>query len=166
MGRRMKVSVRKVGPDEFDALMEWRMRVLQEVFPISENEDRSAVRANNESYYKKHLADDSHTACFAVDSDSRQIVGCGGICYQEEMPSPDNPSGTNGYLMNIYTVYEYRGRGIGRKIVEFLIEDAISRGTDKIYLESSSTAKQFYHEIGFSDMSDYMKYGKNVSGID
>lgn len=70
---------------------------------------------------------------------------------------PDNPSGTNGYLMNIYSLPELRGEGIGRQIVEFLIDDAKSRGTEKIYLESSSMAKRLYHEIGFSDMIDYMK---------
>ena len=84
-------------------------------------------------------------------------MGCGGICYQSEMPSPDNPTGTNGYLMNIYALPELRGEGIGRQIVEFLIDDAKSRGTEKIYLESSSMAKRLYHEIGFSDMMDYMK---------
>jgi len=86
-----------------------------------------------------------------------RIVGCGGICYQREMPSPDNHTGTNGYLMNIYAMPELRAEGIGRKIVEYLIEDAKKRGTEKIYLESSDMAKRLYHEIGFTDMSDYMK---------
>ena len=88
---------------------------------------------------------------------SGEIVGCGGICYQSEMPSPDNPMGTNGYLMNIYALPEKRGEGIGRKIVEYLIEDAKQRRTEKIYLESSGMARRLYHEIGFSDMKDYMK---------
>lgn len=75
----------------------------------------------------------------------------------EAMPSPDNHSGKNGYLMNIYTLPEYRGEGIGRKIVEFLINDAKEKGTEKIYLESSGAAKHLYYEIGFLDMPDYMK---------
>lgn len=153
----MNVLVKQAGLDEFDDLMEWRMRVLQEVFPVSEGGDRSVIRRNNEDYYKKHLAEGTHTACFALDTDSGQIIGCGGICYQEEMPSPDNPSGKNGYLMNIYTLPEFRHEGVGRKIVEFLIADAKSRDTEKIYLESSGVAKHLYYEIGFGDMPDYMK---------
>ena len=35
-----------------------------------------------------------------------EIIGCGGICYQSELPSPENLSGINGYLMNIYTLPE------------------------------------------------------------
>lgn len=153
----MSVSVKKATLSDLDALMEWRMRVLAEVFPAGEQENRTLIRTNNEMYYRRHLADGTHTACFAVDDKTGRIVGCGGICYQNEMPSPDNPSGTNGYLMNIYALPETRGGGIGREIVEFLIDDAKRRGTEKIYLESSSMAKRLYYEIGFSDMIDYMK---------
>ena len=94
--------------------------------------------------------------CFG-SKESGEIVGCGGICYQKEMPSPDNLTGTNGYLMNIYTLPEYRGRGVGRKIIDFLVDEAKRKGTGKIYLESSKDAKHLYEEIGFSDMQDYMK---------
>ncbi len=153
----MKVLVRKATLSEMDILMEWRMRVLREVFPPKEGEDRSLIEANNEEYYKKHLTDDTHTACFALDEENGRIIGCGGICYQNEMPSPDNLSGTNGYLMNIYTLPKVRQEGVGRKIIEFLVKDAKMRGTEKIFLESSGAAKQLYREIGFSDMKDYMK---------
>ncbi len=153
----MSASVKKATLEDLDSLMEWRMRVLAEVFPAGEQEDRSDIRRNNETYYRQHLADGTHTACFAVDDETGRIVGCGGICYQREMPSPDNPSGTNGYLMNIYSLPELRGEGIGKQIVEFLIDDAKRRGTEKTYLESSGMAKRLYYEIGFTDLPDYMK---------
>ena len=154
----MKRSVKKASLAELDLLMEWRMRVLAEVFSDHIEPDWETIRKNNESYYKEHLADGTHTACFAIDENTDRIVGCGGICYQKEMPSPDNLTGTNGYLMNIYTVPAYRGEGIGREIVEFLIEDARLKGTEKIYLESSKAAKHMYLEMGFADMKDYMKF--------
>lgn len=153
----MKLSIKRASLDELDMLMECRMRVLAEVFSDSEQPDWEAIRKNNEDYYKETLSDGTHTACFAVNEDDGKIIGCGGICYQKEMPSPDNLTGTNGYLMNIYTLPEYRGHGVGRRIVEFLIDDAKKRRTEKIYLESAKDAKHLYEEIGFSDMQDYMK---------
>lgn len=75
---------------------------------------QSIKNRNNEAYYREHLADHSHTACFAVET------------------------------------------GTGR-IIEYLINDAKERGTEKIFLESSGVAKKLYHEIGFADMEDYMK---------
>ena len=40
-----------------------------------------------------------------------EIIGCGGICCQSELPSPENLSGINGYLMNIYTLPGMRVHG-------------------------------------------------------
>ncbi len=153
----MKLSVKRASLNELETLMEWRMRVLAEVFSDSEQPDWEAIRQNNEDYYKEALSVGTHTACFVVNEDNGGIIGCGGICYQREMPSPDNLTGTNGYLMNIYTLPEYRGHGVGKRIVEFLIDDAKKRETEKIYLESAKAAKHLYEEIGFLDMKDYMK---------
>lgn len=153
----MDIEIRKADLFDLDRLMEWRMRVLAEVFFDDGTKDNEVLKKNNRSYYEEHLADGTHTACFAVVKRTGEIVGCGGICYQKEMPSPDNLTGTNGYLMNIYTIPEVRSEGIGRKIIEYLINDAKERGTEKIFLESSGVAKKLYHEIGFADMEDYMK---------
>ena len=153
----MKLSVKMASLDELETLMEWRMRVLAEVFSDSEQPDWEGIRKNNEAYYKEALSDSTHTACFVINEENGEIIGCGGICYEKEMPSPDNLTGTNGYLMNIYTHPEYRGHGVGRKIIDFLVDEAKRKGTGKIYLESSKDAKHLYEKKGFSDMQDYMK---------
>ncbi len=152
----MNISVKKVGIGDLPLLIEWRMRVLHEVFADYSDAAWDSIRLNNEKYYAEHLTDNTHTACFAFDADGG-IAGCGGICYYEEMPSPDNLSGACGYLMNIFTVPEMRGNGIGRKIAEFLIADAKERNTAKIYLESSEAAKGLYECMGFRPMRDYYK---------
>lgn len=153
----MDIEIRRAGIEELAVLIEWRMRVLSEVFAANKDADNLTIRSNNEAYYRKHLSDGTHTACFAVAQGDNQIVGCGGICYQAEMPSPDNLNGVNGYIMNVYTVPEFRGMGIGEKIVMFLINNAKQHGAGKIYLESSDAARKLYRKIGFADMKDYMK---------
>ena len=152
----MEIKIRKAADAEMELLLQWRMRVLREVFSLGANADTDKLKQANEEYYRLHLADGSHTACFAMNDDG-ELIGCGGICYQEEMPSPDNENGTCGYLMNIYALPEYRGRGVGRKIVEYLLAEAKERGTQKIYLESSDMAMSLYQEIGFTPLEGYMK---------
>lgn len=153
----MEIGIYKATLADMELLMEWRMRVLREVFAISDGSDTAALERKNREYYEQHLQNNSHTACFSKNTQTGKIVGCGGICYQEEMPSPDNLSGTCGYLMNIYTLPECRGMGVGQKIVRFLIQDAQERGTGKIYLESSKSAKRLYQSVGFTELQDYMK---------
>ncbi len=153
----MEIEIIKADLRDLPLLMEWRIRVLRDVFSIPDDVDTTSLEQANCQYYKQHLREDSHMACFARKKGTGVIVGCGGICYQEEMPSPDNNSGSCGYLMNIYTLPEYRKLGVGREIVKFLIRDAKHRGVEKIYLESSDSGRQLYQELGFSEMQGYMK---------
>ena len=96
------MEIRLVDVSELGTLMTWRMIVLREVFDVPANDPMTALKAQNEAYYARHLADGSHIACFAVDEG--EIVGCGGVCLYDEMPSPDNPNGRCAYLMNIYVL--------------------------------------------------------------
>ena len=133
--------------------MKWRKEVIFNVFGIEANE--TLLDANRE-YYRQHILDETHQAIVAsIDGED---VGVGAVCLSEELPSPDNPSGKCAYLMNIYVREPYRNHGVARKIVNHLVSMAKAEGCGKIYLESTDMAKPLYHECGFTDMENMMKY--------
>ncbi len=153
----MEIKIRRAELPELSLIMEWRMRVLREVFCLPEDTDMTELYSENEQYYREHLRDGTHTAVFACAGE--RIIGCGGICYQTEMPSPDNPNGKCGYLMNIYALPEYRRMGVGREIVSFLIKDAQLKNVKKLSLESSEMAEKLYQSTGFlRNEHFYLKY--------
>lgn len=159
MGR---VAVMGASVDDIDELMAWRMEVLREVFPVSEDDSMEDLERRNRNYYVKALSEGAHVACFArADGET---VGCGGVCLHTEMPSPDNPSGKCAYLMNIYTRPRYQGRGVGSAVVNWLIEEARKRGAEKVYLETSDAGRRLYEKVGFSDMDGYMKLEEQGKG--
>ena len=152
----MEIKIRRAELPELSLIVEWRMRVLREVFCLPEDTDMTELYSENEQYYREHLQDGTHTAVF--DCAGERIIGCGGI-YQEEMPSPDNPNGKCGYLMNIYALPEYRRMGVGREIVSFLIKDAQLKNVKKLSLESSEMAEKLYQSTGFlRNEQFYLKY--------
>lgn len=106
-------------------------------------------------YYQRAIPAGEHIACFAHVGE--EMVGCGGICFYREMPSPDNPSGYCAYLMNIYTRPSFRGHGIGRAVVAWLIRQARQREITKIYFETSENGRPLYEKMGFSNMNGYMR---------
>ncbi len=152
-----EVNIRQADASELKTLMQWRMEVLHAVFQIPDEESLPELHEANEEYYRAALADGSHIACFAEQNGT--AVGCGGVCIFREMPSPDNPSGGCAYLMNIYTRSAYRGTGVGRKIVTWLVEKAREKGITKIYLESSDSARSLYQGLGFIPMENYLRLG-------
>lgn len=151
----LETIINKATLQELDTLMQWRMEVLHHVFAIPEDADMASLEIANRKYYEKQLPIGGHIACLVRQCG--EIVGCGGICIYNEMPSPDNPSGQCAYLMNIYCREAYRHQKVGRKIVSRLIEQADRLGITKIYLETSKDGKRLYTSMNFEDMADMIK---------
>ena len=110
----------------------------------------------NRLYYENHIADGTHVA-FVASYDGVEC-GCGAVCFTDELPSPDNPTGRCAYLMNIYVREPFRKHGIAHHVVSHLIDVAKKRGCGKIYLETTADGKSVYSSLGFKDMPDMMKY--------
>lgn len=148
------VRVREMPPADIDTLLGWRMEVLATVFADEGPWDAEALREANRSYFEQN-AGGGYVACVAsVDGED---AGCGVVCFQQELPSPDNPSGTCAYLMNIYTRSAFRHHGVGRVVVEWLVERAEAQGAGKIYLEATEIGQPLYEEAGFKPMQGMMK---------
>ncbi len=145
----MIINVKRASSPE--ELMSWREEVIANVFGIKAGHTLLEANLN---YYKTHIPDESHVAivasCNGVD------CGCGGVCFSEELPSPDNPGGKCAYLMNIYVRPLYRNKGVAHTIVKHLLDIALERGCDKIYLETTAEGKAVYNSLGFRDMPDMM----------
>ncbi len=138
---------------DIPTLMSWRAEVIEHVF--GEKADESLLLANR-LFYEKHIADGTHYALVAEYDGEK--CGCGAVCFTEELPSPDNPSGQCAYLMNIYVRESFRKHGLAHKIVSRLIDESKYRGCGKIYLETTEDGRPVYQSLGFRDLPDIMKY--------
>lgn len=147
----MSTTIRQV--TAIPTLMHWRKEVIENVFGTTPSK---RLLAANRRYYLQHIADGSHIAIVASVDDTD--AGCGAICLSDELPSPDNPSGHCAYLMNIYVRKNYRSRGIGRQMVEWLVTKAREMGCGKIYLETTDAAHSLYNSVGFKELPGIMKY--------
>lgn len=145
------IEIKKI--KDINVLIAWRAEVIRNVFGKQASE---MLLDANRWYYEQHIADDTHIAFIAgVDGEE---CGCGAVCFTEELPSPDNPSGRCAYLMNIYVREAFRNNGIAHCIVSRLIAEARNCGCGKIYLETTADGKAVYESLGFKDMPDMMKY--------
>lgn len=110
-------------------LMRWRAEVIRNVFGV---EPHPRLLVANRQYYRKHIADGSHLAFVAAENG--EDCGCGSVCFTDELPSPDNPTGRCAYLMNIYVREPFRNRGTAHLIVGRLLEEARKRGQRERYI--------------------------------
>ncbi len=64
-------------------------------------------------------------------------------------PSPQNPLGRSGYIMNMYTVPSWRRQGIATTILQKLFEVASQRGYRRVSLHALPEAQSIYDKSGF-----------------
>lgn len=131
--------------------MRWRAEVLRHVFG---QEPSRRLLVENRRYFREHIADGSHEA-YVASVDGEQC-GCGAVCFYDELPSPDNPTGRCAYLMNIYVRESFRNHGVAHQIVKRLIQEAKNHDCGKIYLETTVDAHHVYRTLGFDDMLGFM----------
>ena len=106
-------------------------------------------------YFEKKLADHSLVEWLLEDHGS--VAATAAIAFFEFPPSYTNPSGVKGYITNMYTAPQYRGKGIASEMLEKLKEEAKIRGVQEIWLISSVYGRSVYKRSGFIEEDNYMR---------
>jgi GNAT superfamily N-acetyltransferase len=78
-----------------------------------------------------------------------RVVACGGIIFMDRPPYQRNLTGREAYLMNMYTLPEWRGKGAGGAIVAALLKRAREAGAGRVLLDAEEKARRVYEKAGF-----------------
>ncbi len=148
-------TYKKASIDDLELLVSSRVMVLKAANKLHEDTDMSEIEARSREYYKKALAQDTHTAYLVFDGD--RLIGAGGMSYYSVMPTCCDTTGKKAYVMNMYTDPEYRRQGIAYKTLDLLVQDAKARGVDHITLEATDMGRPLYEKYGFVQMPAEMQ---------
>ena len=157
----MNLTYKKATIEDIDILTKTRIEVLRAVNKLSCDIDMSEVEKQSYKYYERALCDGTHIAYLIFDG--CRFVGTGGVSFFQVMPTYHNPSGKKAYIMNMYTIPEYRRKGIAYKTLDMLIGDAKRNGISAISLEATSMGRPLYEKYGFVKMNDEMELPENIA---
>ena len=145
------MTIKKTGANDIETLMQIRLEMLRIVNGLDENAvfDKTLVECSRE-----YFLHGDQTTVFAMDGD--MIAGCASLSYINVMPTFDHPTGKRAHLMNVYTREAFRRRGVGKLMVQFLIEEAKSRAVTEISLDATQMGRPLYKSLGFGDNADGM----------
>lgn len=140
---------------DIDELVNTRIIVLRAANKLSDDIDMSKVKEESYRYYKESLAADEHIAYLVYDNNI--FIGAGGVSFYKVMPTYHNSTGRKAYIMNMYTVPEYRRKGIAFKTLDLLVNEVRKRGILQISLEATAAGRPLYEKYGFRQMTDEME---------
>lgn len=130
---------------DVEALIELRVAFLGEVAG-ADAEDRE-LRGALRDYFGAALAAGEFVSYVAEIQ--RQVIAASGMVFHHHPPSPGNRSGKVAYIMNMYTLPQYRGRGIATELLTRLIAHARQNECARAFLHALPKARSVYERAGF-----------------
>lgn len=137
--------------DDIDILMAVRLETIRKVNGLSDDYQFSSELIEKS---KNYFLEGNQTTVLAIQGGI--AVGCASISYIEIMPTLSHPTGKRAHLMNVYTRADYRRKGIARKLVRMLIDEAKGKGVTEISLDATDLGKALYKSLGFCMSDEYM----------
>lgn len=146
------MEIRKVKAQDINNLVNNRMEFEDK---IKANVDKKIFKEATKLYLEKHIDDGSIISYIAVDGG--RIVSSCILCIYETIPLPSCISGKIGLLLNVYTLKEYRRKGIAYKLLSELFKEAKKLGVSKIELDYTDEGYPLYKKLGFESCDSKMK---------
>ena len=146
-----KISYRKLSDGDLPEFIEMRINQLQEEGAKPLFDLKPALT----EYYQNNLADGTFVSYLAIDGD--KIVATSGMSFVEKPPYYSNPSGKIGLLSSMYTLKQYRRRGIAKILLDKVVQEAKSYGCGAVQITASNMGVLLYTDYGFEKNDNFMQ---------
>ena len=145
------MNIRKADLKDAKLLSEVRkLQLIDEGIDPSCNIDEELA-----AFFKKWLQSEDFIQLIAEENG--KLLSTAAVVYYDLPPSFSNKIGVRGYVTNVYTAPEHRRKGLSKKLLTLLIEDAKSRGIKKLWLGASKLGRPLYEKLGFIKQESYME---------
>lgn len=138
-------TIRTATPLDANAMAKLRIQLLEETEHFSE--DRSSFLHSTELYFSNAIEKETYFG-WIVEMEG-QTVAMGGVNVFMRMPYPENPQGKEFYLLNLYTLPEFRRLGMGSALVQKAIELAKGHYAPRLWLDSTIKGLSIFEKAGF-----------------
>lgn len=152
----MDITYRKADLNDLDDLVRLRIEFLKEVQPIETHQySEENLQKSLHDYLSEALRTDNFVAWVAEHEN--KIIATSGLCFFQITPGFTLIDGKIAYILNIYTLREWRGKGVGKTVFNHILQEAISRGYKRISLHATNEGRPVYEKFGFRLTSDEME---------
>ncbi len=143
------ITYRVATSDDVQQLIELRILMQVEVNGLNNLDVTNTYLDKVIEFFEN--AFDSHKYSSVIALDGEYVIAAAGVCFYEKPPSISGGSGLVGYVTNVYTRKEYRGRGVATQLMKNLNELALSKKVDKLHLGATPDGLGLYKKVGYQE---------------
>lgn len=119
-------------------------------------ESKNNFVTNTQRFFIENIKSGAFIAFFATDH--HEVAAMSGISVYNVPPTQEVQNGKIAYLMSMYTLPQYRKKGIATQLLERVVKEAKLLGCDKVTLNASPMGKPLYTKFGFKNIVDDMVF--------
>jgi GNAT superfamily N-acetyltransferase len=143
------IFYRLATPKDIQQLVELRILMQVEVNGLTNLDVTNAYLDKVIDYFEGVVGTDKYFSVIALDGE--YIIAAAGVCFYEKPPSISGGSGIVGYVTNVYTRKEYRGKGVGTQLMKELNDLARKKRVDKLHLGATGEGLGIYKTVGYQE---------------
>ena len=153
--RPMPAIIRRATLNDLDALVQRRLELLRAMGDLPDGDCTPEVAEVIRRYLISKMPNDEFIAWVAEADGS--IVGTSGLVFFERPPMQDHLSGIDAYVMNMYTLPKWRGKGIATALLGEIINYVKGTAAGRIWLHTTDDGRHIYQQLGFVSTSSEME---------
>jgi GNAT superfamily N-acetyltransferase len=150
-------NIRRAAADDIEALVRLRVAMMAETGGHgggAESPGAAALAEANRTYMREAVPSGDFVA-YVAEADG-VIIATSGVTLYRTAPNSGNLSGVQAYILNMYTLPDWRGKGLASALVERLLEHARDAGAPRVALRATDAGRRVYERFGFTGDSQYM----------
>lgn len=158
MGDTPAWSIRRATADDIEDLVRLRLAMMAEIAghdgEEAEFEGAGALAEANRFYMREAMPAGEFVAYVAESGG--EIKATSGLRIYRMAPHPGNLKGVSAYVLNMYTLPEWRGRGLASALLARVVEHARDSGATSVSLRATDAGRPVYERFGFVSEARFM----------
>ncbi|CAM3725259.1 GNAT family N-acetyltransferase [Alicyclobacillus pomorum] len=150
-----KFNFIKVSIEDIDKIVSLRLELLKELGELKSLQEEHLIETSTREYLQKALSNNEFISYMAESKG--EAVSISGMVLFKRPPYLENLRGIEAYILNMYTVPDYRGKGLARRLLESCIDECKKIGVKRIWLHASEDGKHLYKKMGFTTKDNEME---------
>lgn len=149
------MPIREAALEDLDLVVNLRLRFLAEHRHSGPDELPASFVATTREFLYRHL--DEETARSWIATDQGEVMGVVTMLILDLAPRPEDASGLEGYVVNMYVDRAHRRRGVGKALLGQCLNAATDIGLRRLLLYATDDGRSLYTSAGFVTNPNWME---------